>query len=437
MQKIKHELIQPRPGQPPRYDNIIIMVGEDQAGMNIAQALMKAVNKFKGYEHVKVSLEATPRGTGMSFSKLRNILKDPNATEEQQLSLWTQGFDVNKLGVDWIKHLMDVTRKGMGIQKQPQQPAPQPVPVAERLFNALTRPAYISELDTKKTWADYGILDAETEKKKKEQVYHGWQDYEDKKSTKDDEKETDTDEAMSAGVRMQRALQREKEKGDYSRRYAEKHFPIGKKPEPIKEPQKDQSVSEITNKDAIKQYKDIQNYKHVDRPKQDEKEFLRISVNRSKKQSTVAEGSSGAKYKVRSIGQDKKGEYYISPSTGEKVYKKAKVGDHEVPGSKEIKPKLESMLPKTTFAGSDKNKLGPAAHLKGSMKRPARQGDLVGSADEGVETEDQRLDPKCWKGYRKAGTKMKGGTRVNNCVPVREDIEDLMAGYIKLLESKK
>ena len=28
----------------------------------------------------------------------------------------------------------------------------------------------------------------------------------------------------------------------------------------------------------------------------------------------------------------------------------------------------------------------------------------------------QRLDPKCWTGYHKAGTKMKGGTRVNNCV---------------------
>ena len=28
----------------------------------------------------------------------------------------------------------------------------------------------------------------------------------------------------------------------------------------------------------------------------------------------------------------------------------------------------------------------------------------------------QRLDPKCWKGYRKKGTKMKGGKRVNNCV---------------------
>lgn len=29
----------------------------------------------------------------------------------------------------------------------------------------------------------------------------------------------------------------------------------------------------------------------------------------------------------------------------------------------------------------------------------------------------QRLDPKCWKGYKKQGTKVKGGVRVNNCVP--------------------
>jgi hypothetical protein len=36
--------------------------------------------------------------------------------------------------------------------------------------------------------------------------------------------------------------------------------------------------------------------------------------------------------------------------------------------------------------------------------------------------EKQRLDPSCWKGYKKQGTKMKGGVRVNNCVP-KEDIE--------------
>ena len=41
----------------------------------------------------------------------------------------------------------------------------------------------------------------------------------------------------------------------------------------------------------------------------------------------------------------------------------------------------------------------------------------------------QRLDPKCWKGYKKQGTKMKGGVRVNNCVPMEEnsvtDLKDL------------
>ncbi len=33
----------------------------------------------------------------------------------------------------------------------------------------------------------------------------------------------------------------------------------------------------------------------------------------------------------------------------------------------------------------------------------------------------QRLDKKCWKGYKKQGTKVKGGVRVNNCV--KEDDE--------------
>jgi hypothetical protein len=46
------------------------------------------------------------------------------------------------------------------------------------------------------------------------------------------------EEAMSAGERMQRALQREKEKREFSQRYAEKHFPIGKKPEPKPEEKK-------------------------------------------------------------------------------------------------------------------------------------------------------------------------------------------------------
>jgi hypothetical protein len=146
MQKIKHELINPLPGKPPRYDNVIIMVGEDQAKMPIAQALMKAVNKFPGYEHVKVSLHPTPRGTGMSFTKLRNVLKTGN--EQEAFQMWNDAFNggqdgAKTLPAEWIKHLMDVSRTGMGVQQKPamQQPAPQPVQqpaLSEmRLFNAL------------------------------------------------------------------------------------------------------------------------------------------------------------------------------------------------------------------------------------------------------------------------------------------------------------
>jgi hypothetical protein len=44
----------------------------------------------------------------------------------------------------------------------------------------------------------------------------------------------------------------------------------------------------------------------------------------------------------------------------------------------------------------------------------------------------ERLDAKCWKGMRKAGTKIKGGVRVNNCVPnesIAED-DDTVAAFV-------
>ena len=41
-------------------------------------------------------------------------------------------------------------------------------------------------------------------------------------------------------------------------------------------------------------------------------------------------------------------------------------------------------------------------------------------ASKNIDEEKERLDPSCWKGYKKQGTKMKGDTRVNNCVPVKE-----------------
>ena len=51
------------------------------------------------------------------------------------------------------------------------------------------------------------------------------------------------------------------------------------------------------------------------------------------------------------------------------------------------------------------------------------------------ESVKQRLDPKCWKGYKKSGTKIKNNTRVNNCVKEDSIRNYLMAAY-KEFESK-
>ena len=54
------------------------------------------------------------------------------------------------------------------------------------------------------------------------------------------------------------------------------------------------------------------------------------------------------------------------------------------------------------------------AAMKKAGKKPKTE-----SANDPVEEEKVRLDPKCWTG-KKIGnpkTKIKGGVRVNNCVP--------------------
>ena len=69
-----------------------------------------------------------------------------------------------------------------------------------------------------------------------------------------------------------------------------------------------------------------------------------------KKNEGVAEGSGGDQYKIKSIGHDSKGDYYISPSTGKKVYKSGvKRGDHENPKTGEHKSVAEGS---DFFAGS-------------------------------------------------------------------------------------
>jgi len=68
----------------------------------------------------------------------------------------------------------------------------------------------------------------------------------------------------------------------------------------------------------------------------------------------VAEGSGGAQYKIKSIGRDSKGDYYISPSTGKKVYKSGvKRGDHENPKTGEHKSVAEGDVDEAKYQGRE------------------------------------------------------------------------------------
>ncbi len=81
-----------------------------------------------------------------------------------------------------------------------------------------------------------------------------------------------------------------------------------------------------------------------------------------------------------------------------------------------------------------------ARSMEGPMNNLWRQIQAAKKAqqEQSVGEAKQRLDPKCWKGYRKAGTKMKGGVRVNNCVKVGEGWEQQIdAAVRKLFENKK
>jgi hypothetical protein len=56
------------------------------------------------------------------------------------------------------------------------------------------------------------------------------------------------------------------------------------------------------------------------------------------------------------------------------------------------------------------------------------------------EEEQRRLDPKCWSGYHKQGTKMKGGVRVNNCVKNQDEnqkVDNIDAYQTKEMEQEE
>ena len=102
-------------------------------------------------------------------------------------------------------------------------------------------------------------------------------------------------------------------------------------------------------------------------------------------------------------------------------------GSMEKPKSKSL-PKDTGMYNQSNKAERDKREndnideesKGLWANIHAKRKRgekPAKPGDKEYPKTLDIDEEKQRLDPKCWDGYKKQGTKMKGGKKVNNCVP--------------------
>jgi len=112
---------------------------------------------------------------------------------------------------------------------------------------------------------------------------------------------------------------------------------------------------------------------------------------------------------------------------------------HEHPGSKlqtAVTTKPSKLKAGSKAAKRRKSFCARMSGNKGPMKKPngkptpkalalrrwncesvEQMAHMIQEGEQMIAEMKQRLDPKCWKGKHKEGTKIKGGVRVNNCVP--------------------
>ena len=103
------------------------------------------------------------------------------------------------------------------------------------------------------------------------------------------------------------------------------------------------------------------------------------------------------------------------PDTPEKVRELKDLMSKELPAD-EAQDKIYGILGDDELfdAIAEMEEKDPKADVRGMIVR--RLDDLGLLKNKKVDEEKQRLDPECWDGYHKDGTKMKSGVRVNNCV---------------------
>ena len=102
------------------------------------------------------------------------------------------------------------------------------------------------------------------------------------------------------------------------------------------------------------------------------------------------------------------------PDTPEKVKELKDLMSQELPAD-EAQDKIYGILGDDELFDdiAEMEEKDPKADVRGMI---VRRLDDLGLIKKKTNEEKQRLDPECWDGYHKDGTKMKNGVRVNNCV---------------------
>jgi len=336
----------------------------------------------------------------MSFTKLRNILK--TGDEQTALNMWNDAFNggdsgAQQLPPEWIKHLMDISRTGMGIQQQPtaapqpaQKPVQQPAPVAERLSTALIRPRKpIAELSSNKlgqykkaAGAQASAADKAGNTKKADKRFSGIV-----KATK---KQFANDEKTAEA--------------------------LVKKPQPYNKPRWWEDLPE-KERDQF--------FKSMGRPSKSEP-----------KKKDVAEGvDEGFGSKLAGLGLA--GAMALGTSGAN-----ARVTPGDDPNINRLtgKPNVTQVAPSdvkpAASAGFNKEWLQKAADPNRTgryMISVEKAQELLKKMDAVDEAKKKGADGKaCWKGYRYAGTE----NGKDKCVPVGEDVENIMGALIENLIRK-
>jgi len=275
-----------------QYKNVLLVLGEDQ--VQPFQWLMKPDKSGNvpyqsyGLESLQIisrqqvndpaQSEAGPRATPM-----REILINPNATEEEQFAYWREAMP-DALSDAEVLEFMNRAKSRLNVPKKVKEPKQKAV---KQIKDKALKESVVDIVRKAKPLLKEASLEKKIQfvklmkvalKESQQGVEEGYNDLGPEYGGAG--KGRSEDALMTAKLTRQ-AKAAAKKAGKTFNTSAEYRLWHNKQKE--KQGVAEEEVKEVTKQSAIKQYQDIQNYKDKSSPKQDDKEFIKVSINRPKK----------------------------------------------------------------------------------------------------------------------------------------------------------